>query len=112
MTRILGFLNFFFSINLPIEKYSLNKLLIATNNSKNFLNLYLLSIGPVPRKTFLDSNYTECFMLYNLNHFNSEWSLSFSDQSYTEKTKKKKEKWVGWTKDRSVCYNQIVAGIV
>nr|YP_001152098.1 ORF51b [Pinus koraiensis]ABP35344.1 ORF51b [Pinus koraiensis] len=51
-------------------------------------------------------------MLYNLNHFNSEWSLSFSDQSYTEKTKRKKEKWVGWTKDRSVCYNQIVAGIV
>ena len=52
-------------------------------------------------------------MLYKLNHFNSEWSLSFSDQSYTEKTKKKKkDKWVGWTKDRSVCYNQIVAGIV
>lgn len=102
-----------FSINLPIDKMeSLQKLLIATKTTlKQFPeSLFVIHRPSSDKKDFMDSNYTKCFMLYNFNHFNSEWGLSFSDRSYPEKTKK--DKWVGWTKDRSVCYNRIVAGIV
>ena len=88
----------FFSINLPIDKMeSLQKLLIATKTTlKQFPeSLFVIHRPSSDKKDFMDSNYTKCFMLYNFNHFNSEWGLSFSDRSYPEKTKKKINGLVG-----------------
>ena len=100
----------FFSINLPIDKMeSLQKLNIATKTTlKQFTeSIFVIHRPSSDKKDFMDSNYTKCFILDNLNNFdylnyfdnlnnfnnfdylNSEWGLSFSNRSYPEKTQKK-----------------------
>ena len=73
---------------------SLQKLNIATKTTlKQFTeSIFVIHRPSSDKKDFMDSNYTKCFILDNLNNFdylNSEWGLSFSNRSYPEKTQKK-----------------------